>query len=108
MARKRKKVTRTRRLFLDPSGQRDLFEKSLEEELEPKANTPVECLGITFENDEKRREYFLEKLREKLKDQQFRKIEGFPMGSDDDILALSYAPYYTACPNPFIEDFIER
>ena len=38
---------------------------------------PVECLGMTFENDEKRREYFLEKLHEKLKDPEFRKIEGF-------------------------------
>jgi len=56
-------------------------------------------------NDEMRREYFLEKLREKLKDPEFRKIEGFPIGSDEDILALSDPPYYTACPNPFIEDF---
>ena len=104
----KKKDTLTKRLFRDPSGQRDLFEKSLEEELEAKANTPVECLGMTFENDEKRREYFLEKLREKLKDPEFRKIEGFPIGSDEDILALSDPPYYTACPNPFIEDFIER
>lgn len=69
---------------------------------------PVECLGITFENDEKRREYFLEKLREKLKDPEFRKIEGFPIGEDEDILALSDPPYYTACPNPFIEDFIKH
>ena len=63
---------------------------------------------MTFENDEKRREYFLEKLREKLKDLEFRKIEGFPIGEDDDILALSDPPYYTACPNPFIEDFIKH
>jgi len=63
---------------------------------------------MTFENDEKRREYFLEKLREKLKDPEFRKIEGFPIGSDEDILALSDPPYYTACPNPFIEDFIKH
>jgi len=69
---------------------------------------PVECLGITFENDEKRREYFLEKLREKLKAPEFRKIEGFPIGEDEDILALSDPPYYTACPNPFIEDFIKH
>lgn len=69
---------------------------------------PVECLGTTFENDEKRREYFLEKLREKLKDPEFRKIEGFPIGEDEDILALSDPPYYTACPNPFIEDFIQQ
>lgn len=68
---------------------------------------PVECLGMTFENDEKRREYFLEKLREKLKDPEFRKIEGFPIGEDEDILALSDPPYYTACPNPFIDDFIK-
>lgn len=67
----------------------------------------VECLGMTFESDEKRREYFLDKLREKLKDPEFRKIEGFPIGSDEDILALSDPPYYTACPNPFIEDFIK-
>jgi predicted RNA methylase len=62
---------------------------------------------MTFPNDEKRREYFLEKLREKLKDPEFRKIEGFPIGEDEDILALSDPPYYTACPNPFIEDFIK-
>ena len=60
---------------------------------------------MTFENDEKRREYFLEKLREKLKDPEFRKIEGFPIGKDEDILALSDPPYYTACPNPFIDGF---
>ncbi|HEC62273.1 MAG TPA: DNA methylase [bacterium] len=63
---------------------------------------------MTFENDEKRREYFLEKLGEKLKSPEFRKIEGFPIGEDEDILALSDPPYYTACPNPFIEDFIKQ
>src|SRR5215510_12721800 len=67
----------------------------------------VECLGMTFENDEKRRAYFLEKLREKLKDPEFHQIEGFPIGSDEDILAISDPPYYTACPNPFLEDFIK-
>lgn len=35
-----------------------------------------------------------------------RNIEGFPIGSDEDIIALSDPPYYTACPNPFIEEFI--
>ncbi len=75
-------------------------------ESETKANGPVECLGMTFENDEKRREYFLQKLREKLKDPEFRKIEGFPIGEDEDILALSDPPYFTACPNPWIADFV--
>ncbi|MHB1161929.1 MAG: DNA methyltransferase, partial [Chloroflexota bacterium] len=66
----------------------------------------VECLGITFESEEARRVYFTEKLREKLKDPEFRKIEGFPIGEDEDILRLSDPPYYTACPNPWIDDFV--
>ena len=68
---------------------------------------PVECLGQTFPSDEARREHYLKLLAEKLKDPAFRKIEGFPIGSDEDILALSDPPYYTACPNPFIEDFVK-
>jgi hypothetical protein len=67
---------------------------------------PVTCLGMTFENDEKRREYFLEKLYDKLKDPAFRQIEGFPIDADEDILAMSDPPYYTACPNPWLSDFI--
>ena len=35
-----------------------------------------------------------------------RGIEGFPIGTDEDIIALSDAPFYTACPNPFIEEFV--
>jgi DNA modification methylase len=37
-----------------------------------------------------------------------RHIEGFPIARDEDIIALSNPPYYTACPNPFIEDFIKK
>lgn len=69
---------------------------------------PVECLGIEFPNDEACRTYFLEKLADRLRDPEFRKIEGFPIGSDEDILALSDPPYYTACPNPSLRRFIER
>jgi DNA modification methylase/predicted RNA-binding Zn-ribbon protein involved in translation (DUF1610 family) len=69
---------------------------------------PVECLGQTFPSDDARREHYLKLLAEKLKDPEFRKIEGFPVGSDEDILALSDPPYYTACPNPFIEDFVRH
>ncbi len=69
---------------------------------------PVECLGMRFMNDEKRRNYFLGILQEKLGDHEFRKADGFPIGSDKDILALSDPPYYTACPNPFIEEFIKH
>jgi DNA modification methylase len=69
---------------------------------------PVECLGMKFPNDEARRAHFTEILRKKLKDPAFRKIEGFPIGEDEDILALSDPPYYTACPNPFLEDFVRH
>jgi len=37
-----------------------------------------------------------------------RHIEGFPIAKDEDIIALSDPPYYTACPNPFIKDFIQE
>lgn len=69
---------------------------------------PVECFGITFPNNEERRKHFLGLLREKLKAPEFRKSEGFPSGSDEDILALSDPPYYIACPKPFIADFINH
>jgi DNA modification methylase len=72
-----------------------------------KKTGPVKCLGIEFENDEARRAYFTEELRKRLQDPKFRTIEGFPIGSDDDILALSDPPYYTACPNPWLKELVE-
>lgn len=80
----------------------DLFKNQADEA------RPVECLGKTFANDKERREHFLRLLSEKLKDPSFRKLDGFPIGSDEDILALSDPPYYTACPNPFVVDFFEH
>ena len=73
---------------------------------EEKTSGPVTCLGLTFEDDGTRRAHFTEELRKKLQDPEFRRIEGFPIGSDEDILNLSDPPYYTACPNPWIADFI--
>lgn len=81
-----------------------LFDELLEEP--HKSSGPVICLGMTFENDEARRSYFTEELRKKLQEPEFRKIEGFPLGSDEDILNLSDPPYYCACPNPWISEFI--
>ena len=120
---------------------------------------PVECLGMTFENDEARREHFLGLLREGLEElhaklggvpftavedavermksvekwpmgdearlrelaermrhadsskdllQRWKDEVGFPHGEIEDILNLSDPPYYTACPNPFIADFIKH
>lgn len=67
---------------------------------------PVECLGRTFPTDDARREYYLDQLRQKLADPDFRKTAGFPKGSDEDILRMSDPPYHTACPNPFLADFL--
>ncbi len=69
---------------------------------------PVECLGMKFPSESGRREHFLKLLAEKLKDPAFRSQEGFPNGTDDAILAMSDPPYYTACPNPWLADFVER
>jgi hypothetical protein len=51
---------------------------------------------------------YVERLREKLRDSEFRKIEGFPIGDDEAILALSDPPYYTACPNPFLPEILDK
>ena len=67
---------------------------------------PVTVFGLTFKNDEERRQYFREELRRRLPE--LRKIEGFPIGEDDDIINLSDPPYYTACPNPWLNDFIKQ
>ncbi|TEU11066.1 MAG: DNA methylase [Anaerolineales bacterium] len=58
--------------------------------------------------DDAERAAYRERLREHLRDPDFRTIEGFPIGDDEAILALSDPPYYTACPNPFLPEIIER
>lgn len=72
------------------------------------AAEPVECLGQIFESDSARREHYLKLLAEKLKEPEFRKQEGFPQGTDEAILAMSDPPYYTACPNPWLADFVQQ
>ena len=77
-----------------------------DEEFEEVRLTPekVVCLGMEFESDDARRAYFREELRKKLPE--LRQIEGFPIGEDEDIINLSDPPYYTACPNPWLNDFV--
>lgn len=67
-------------------------------------NQPVTVLGKSFANDNERRQYFREELRKKLPE--LKKLEGYPIGEDDDIINLSDPPYYTACPNPWLKDFV--
>lgn len=69
-------------------------------------NKPVTVLSKTFANDEERRKYFREELRKKLPE--LKQIEGYPIGEDDDIIELSDPPYYTACPNPWLNDFVAQ
>ena len=75
--------------------------------LKSKTTGSVECLGQNFPSEDARREHFLKLLATKLKDPEFRRIEGFPTGKDEDILVLSDPPYYTACPNPWFGDFLK-
>jgi len=49
---------------------------------------------------------YKEELKKKLGE--LKEIEGFPIGTDKDILELSIPPFYTACPNPFISDFLAK
>ena len=67
---------------------------------------PVTCLGLTFNNDDERREYFRGELRKKLPE--LKTIEGFPVGKDEDIIALSDPPFYTACPNPWLDNILDE
>lgn len=79
---------------------------SFTEEQSEADNEPVVCLGMTFKNHDERREYFRNELRKKLPE--LKEIEGFPIGEDEDIIALSDPPYYSACPNPWINDFLDE
>lgn len=65
----------------------------------------VVVLGKEFASDDERREWYRTELRAKLPE--LKEMEGFPVGTDDDIIALSDPPYYTACPNPWIADFVQ-
>ncbi len=62
--------------------------------------------GRQFSNDDERRSHYMKLLREKLQDRSFRNSDGFPEGSDEDILKASDPPYYTACPNPFLQEML--
>ena len=47
----------------------------------------IRCLGMTFESEDARRAYFLERLKAKLPE--LRKRPDFPIAEDEDILRLS-------------------
>lgn len=77
-------------------------------------NTISQDSTLPFEEEQQtqmtqeEKEVYRQRLAEYLKDPEFRKIEGFPLGTDEAILALSDPPYYTACPNPFLPEILEQ
>ncbi|MEI7845474.1 MAG: DNA methyltransferase [Chloroflexota bacterium] len=58
--------------------------------------------------EQAQKEEYRRRFVEALKDPKLRAVEGFPIGTDEAILALSDPPYYTACPNPFLNEIIEK
>ena len=66
----------------------------------------VSCLGMTFPNESARRNYFRGLLTKMLEDPNFRDQDGFPSGSSEAILDMSDPPYYTACPNPWLNECV--
>ncbi len=48
-----------------------------------KPQGPVECLGMTFESEDARLAYFLERLKERLPE--LRKRHDFPLGPDGSL-----------------------
>ncbi len=82
-----------------PGDQLDLTEAT-------PARGKVEALGQQFDSDQDRRSHFQARLQELLRDPEFRRQPGFPLGDDQAILAMSDPPWYTACPNPFLEEYV--
>src|SRR5436853_5643859 len=62
----------------------------------------ADVVAVADEDEAAVRAEYMARLAEYLKDPEFRSQPGFPIGSDEAILAMSAPPYYTACPNPFI------
>jgi|GEM_PF-3199147 len=73
---------------------------------EAPAAGPVTVLGMTFADDDARRVWFRDQLRTKLHDPAFRAQPGVPRGEVEAIVAMSDPPWYTACPNPWVGEFI--
>ena len=48
---------------------------------------PITVLGKSFDSEEERRSYFREALSQQLP--QLREMEGFPHGTDEELLSLS-------------------
>ena len=81
-----------RTIKMDCNNKQNSNQTALGSESGIRNNQIVDCLGMTFHDDNERREHFAAILKDKLKDPKFRKIEGFPIGTDEDIILLSNPP----------------
>ena len=77
-------------------------------DLQPKLIAEPQAEYQTTPEEQAEKERYRQRLAEYLKDPAFHQIEGFPIGEDEAINALSDPPYYTACPNPFLPEIISR
>lgn len=122
---KQKQVECLGQTFENDDARREYFTGKLREgldELHKKLTVPYENTEQAFtvlksiQNWPMGEDARLHKLAEKMrftddsnKDilQRWKDEIGFPHGEIDDIINLSDPPYYTACPNPFLGDFIK-
>ena len=123
---KKEKVECLGQVFENDDARREHFGNKLREgleELHEKLAVPFESVeqvvGVlkSVENWPMGNGSRLRKLAEKMritddsnKDilQRWKDEIGFPHGEIEDILNLSDPPYYTACPNPFLGDFVKQ
>ena len=91
-------------LLVESTGQLRMLDKSVEQEV--MEGQAVNCLGLSFESENARRAHFLVELEKELP--ALRERPDFPEAEDSDILRLSDPPYYTACPSPFLADFVQH
>ena len=98
---------RTRRLFRGHPGQDGMFEKSRKELAEPERGRPVECLGLTFENEDARRAHFLGELRKGLEDLR-AKLGGIPFVGVDDAARMAAVAHWPMGTEAHLRDLAER
>jgi hypothetical protein len=60
---RKKRGDLTKEVFVDANGQLKMFDKSLEQEIEEGKHKEVECLGITFPNEEHRKHFLKNSMR---------------------------------------------
>ncbi|MFA9431438.1 DNA methyltransferase [Egicoccus sp. AB-alg2] len=73
--------------------------------LDRAAEAPTTVLGQQYSSLEAAHRSFEDRLRSRL--DEMRDVPGFPEATDTDVLDLSVAPHFTACPNPFLGEYVE-